>query len=428
MSGRSADRLLILAATLLMTLVAPARAALLGHGGPVRAVAVAADGRTVVTGGFDYSVLVWDLPDEALRWRLIGHAAPVAAVAVTADGATALSAGDDGMVGVWDLRTGELRRELHVGAKLAALAVAPGDTEFAAGTWDGKVHRWRLADGGELPVLDQGTERVTALAYRGDGLLVGGHEGTLRLWRLADAAQQLELPAHDFALTGLAVLADGTILTGAMDGRLEHWDRSLHSLRNGLAAPAQPMLALAANRDGSLIASSAAKGEVVLWDGAGAHPLHVLAGSGPTVWALAFTPDGSRLLGGGADGAVRVWDTGTGALLGAPLPDPAPRAQGRGPELFAKCAACHTLTGDGGNRAGPPLAGLFGRRAGAVAGYHYSEALRDSGIVWTEETVARLFDLGPDRFVPGSKMPLQRLPDPRDRGDLIDYLKRMSGR
>ena len=116
----------------------------------------------------------------------------------------------------------------------------------------------------------------------------------------------------------------------------------------------------------------------------------------------------------------------TGALLGQPLPGPAPRTEGRGPKLFAKCAACHTLTGDGGNRAGPPLAGLFGRRAGSVADYPYSPALRDSGIVWTEETVARLFDMGPDRFVPGSKMPLQRLTDPRDRGDLIDYLKQMS--
>ena len=41
--------------------------------------------------------------------------------------------------------------------------------------------------------------------------------------------------------------------------------------------------------------------------------------------------------------------------------------------------------------------------------------------------MARLFDLGPDRFVPGSKMPLQRLPNPRDRTELITYLKRMGG-
>ena len=110
---------------------------------------------------------------------------------------------------------------------------------------------------------------------------------------------------------------------------------------------------------------------------------------------------------------------------GRPVPEPSAPGIGRGPALFASCAACHSLTSDGGNKAGPTLAGLFGRRAGRVAGYAYSPALRNSGIVWTEATVARLLDLGPDRLVPGSKMPLQRLPNPRDRAELIAYLKRM---
>ena len=426
-SGRAADLRLIVA-VLLLALVSPARAALLGHGGPVRAVAVAADGRTVVTGGFDYTVLVWDLASEAVRWRLVGHTAPVTAVAVSADGAIGVSAGDDGMVAIWDIAAGELRRRLQVQAKLAAVALSPDGSELAAGGWDGRIHRWQLADGAELPALDQGGERVTALTYRDREILAGGHQGVLRAWRVPDGVRELELPAHDFALTGLVVLTGGDVVTGAIDGRLKRWDSGLRPLGDGLAGQAQPMLSLAATADGRLVASSAARGEVLLWDGAAAHPILVLAGSGPTVWSLAFTPDGSRLLGGGADGAVRVWDTATGTLVGQPLPGPAPQAEGRGPELFAKCAACHTLTGDGGNRAGPPLGGLFGRRAGSVADYPYSPALRHSEIVWTEETVARLFDIGPDRFVPGSKMPLQRLPDPHDRGDLIDYLKQMSAR
>lgn len=95
-----------------------------------------------------------------------------------------------------------------------------------------------------------------------------------------------------------------------------------------------------------------------------------------------------------------------------------------GQALFRACAMCHTLRPEGGNRAGPTLWNLFGRKAGTVQGYRYSPALLDSGIVWTEETVARLFEVGPDTMTPGSKMPMQRLPDAQQRADLVAYLKR----
>jgi cytochrome c len=404
----------------------PAAAALLGHGGPVKAVAVAPNGRTAVTAGFDYSLIVWDLASESVRHRLQGHDGPVNAMALTADGAMAVSAGDDGTVAVWNVARGALLRRMRAEAKLGTVALDPEGTLIAAGGWDGRVHRWRLGDGTALPPLDNGGERVTALAFVGATLLVGGHEGSLRIWEPASATER-RVRAHDFALTGIAALPGGIVVTASIDCSLRRWDPALAAWSAELLGHEQPVVALTASPDGRLLASAGAKGEVLLWNRGDSHPHLVLSGIGPAVWSLAFVPDGEQLLGGGADGAVRVWDTATGALLGQPLPETRPAAQGRGPQLFAKCSACHTLTAEGGNKAGPPLAGLFGRRAGSVADYAYSDALRASGIIWTEETVARLFDLGPVRFVPGSKMPLQRLPDPRDRDDLIDYLKRMGG-
>ena len=96
----------------------------------------------------------------------------------------------------------------------------------------------------------------------------------------------------------------------------------------------------------------------------------------------------------------------------------------RGEELFKKCVACHTLDAEGRNKVGPRLHGLFGRKAGGVADFKYSPALRDSTVVWTPETIDQLFAKGPDVFTPGSKMPLQMMPNPADRADLIAFLKR----
>ena len=88
-----------------------------------------------------------------------------------------------------------------------------------------------------------------------------------------------------------------------------------------------------------------------------------------------------------------------------------------------KCSVCHTLVKDGRNRAGPTLFGIFGRKAGTLPCYPYSEGLRKSAIVWNEETIAKLFDHGPDVVTPGTKMPIQRLKNPAERDALIAFLK-----
>ena len=399
----------------------PSVAALLGHGGPVRAVAVTGDGRTAVTGGFDHGLIVWRLADETPLRHLTGHDGPVNAVALTPDGNQALSASDDGAVIVWGLASGAILRRFDVGVKLAVLAVSPDGSLVAAGGWDGRIRLWRLPDGSPEPPLDIGGVRVTALLFvaEGERLVAGGHDGSLRVWRTADRAPLTTEPGNGFGRTAFAAGPYGQLAIGAVDGSLQLWPT-----RGGLIGHEKPVVALASSRDRTLLASADAVGEVVLWDMLEPPAAVALDAPGSTIWALAFTPDGHRLLGGGADGAVRVWDTATGKALGRPVPAPEAAEPGRGPELFAACAACHAFTPDGGNRAGPTLLGLFGRRAGVVPGYPYSEALRTSGVVWTEATVARLFELGPDRFLPGTRMPLQRMPSERDRAELIAYLKR----
>jgi cytochrome c len=77
----------------------------------------------------------------------------------------------------------------------------------------------------------------------------------------------------------------------------------------------------------------------------------------------------------------------------------------------------------GERRAGPALAGLFGRRSGSLDGYSYSDALRELDIVWSEDTIDKLFELGPDHFTPGSKMPMQRITSAEDRADLVEFLR-----
>lgn len=133
----------------------------------------------------------------------------------------------------------------------------------------------------------------------------------------------------------------------------------------------------------------------------------------------------SRLVLAGAATAL------AGGVLAAPAssrhvaPPPPVRAvalagdAANGARLYQSCMGCHSL---GENDVGPKHRGVVGRRAGSVAGYAYSPALKRSGLVWTPANLDRWLS-GPQKLVPGTKM-FFSIPKPRDRADIIAYLAR----
>lgn len=101
---------------------------------------------------------------------------------------------------------------------------------------------------------------------------------------------------------------------------------------------------------------------------------------------------------------------------------PLARADGdpaKGEEIYKRCQGCHSIDR---NRIGPMHKGLFGRTAGTVPGFSYSDAMKNSGIVWSEQTLDQFLQ-GPRKMVPGTKMTYAGVPDPQERADLIAYLK-----
>jgi len=103
----------------------------------------------------------------------------------------------------------------------------------------------------------------------------------------------------------------------------------------------------------------------------------------------------------------------------------AARADGdaaRGEKKFGDCAACHKLEA-GANNVGPSLHGIFTRKAGELADFRYSPAMKRSGITWSAPTIDT-FLTDPQKVVPGNRMPYAGLADASDRADLIVYLQK----
>ena len=94
----------------------------------------------------------------------------------------------------------------------------------------------------------------------------------------------------------------------------------------------------------------------------------------------------------------------------------------RGENKFEECAACHKIA-PGEDNVGPSLHGVFGRKAGTLADFRYSPALKRSGITWTPQTLDT-FLADPQKVVPANRMPYAGLADASDRADLIAYLQK----
>jgi cytochrome c len=423
-----ACRLTVGAAWLALLLpLGPAHAELRGHGGSIRALAVSPDGAMALTGSFDTSAIRWSLRHNLAEQVLRLHESAVNAVAILNDG-RAVTAGADAIIGIWmpgkPVPDAILRG--HEGP-IVSLAVSPDGTTLASASWDRTVRLWPLA-GGPPVVLEGHQQNVNGVVFAADGTAVvsAGYDTTVRIWPLPQPAYPIvaELPAP---LNAVTTAPDGEIAAAGADGRVYFLSPS--GKRRGAAqALSTPVVALAISRDGARIAAAGTTGAVALIDRNPRSVIRTLAGRGVPVWALAFLPDGRTLLTAGGDRTIRRWDAETGEPLDPPERGPedplAAYAGEPGAQVFRGCVACHTLASDQGARAGPSLHGIFGRRIASLPGYNYSEALKHLDIVWTPETMAKLFEIGPARYTPGTKMPEQRIRSREDRDALVEFLER----
>jgi cytochrome c len=97
----------------------------------------------------------------------------------------------------------------------------------------------------------------------------------------------------------------------------------------------------------------------------------------------------------------------------------------KGMQIFKKCQVCHSIEA-GVNKIGPSLHAVYGRKAGTLAGYNYTDAMKNSGFTWDEASLDKYLT-NPRKVVPGTRMVFVGLPKEQDRLDVIAYLKQAGG-
>ena len=439
---RRTDRAGLLAAVVLLPflcglayLATAAANNLEGHGGPVKAIAMSADGSTALTGSFDYSMIQWKLDGDRpeIVNRFEDHDAAVNAVEYVPGTDWAISGGDDGSIRIWNLKNTELVHHFEGHThKVVDVAVSPDGRYAASAGWDRIVRVWDLEELKPAGVLEGHRDRVNTLEFSSDGGLLysGGIDGAVMQWNVRQAVLLRRLIAYGWGVNVLRMLPDDTqILFGSIDGTVNVLDIATGEIERTLTTHEGPVLSAVVSARYGIAASGGGDGKINVWAIEGWEVKKTHDNPYGPVWAMAMTADGRSFYYGSLDDFAIQWNM----IPGQPFDEVSSRYPRRfqvgtdvdlGERQFArKCSICHTLTADGANRAGPTLYKVFGRRAGTLSGYIYSEALKKSDIIWNEETIGQLFGEGPQEVVPGTKMPLQKMTNAEERKALITFLK-----
>ena len=248
-----------------------------------------------------------------------------------------LTAGLSLLYGIQYYAGGPLR--LAVTSPVYDLAVSADGNLAAAGTQDGVIRLWNIANGWNMLTLTGHTGPVTGVAFDSSAstLFSAGYDGKILLWDVPTVlnagatGSQIKkvLATGDGPLNGLAVAADGSILvTIGGNGIVRVWDVGSGQVLQTIGPGEGTKLAVALSRDGTLVAAGDGE-QIQIWEARTGTSLHRLegyvegeeteglAGRGEKVTALAFSPDGNYLASGSSGGTVLIWNIEKGEIAWA---------------------------------------------------------------------------------------------------------------
>jgi WD40 repeat protein/serine/threonine protein kinase len=312
----------------------PIVARLGGHKGPVRTLAIARDGKWLLScSGWpegDRSIRLWDLASGKEIRQLMPHDDQVYAVAFSPDGTLAVSGGEDHSVRLWDISTGkQTRSHTDSNRPIFTVAFSPDGKTIVAGSGDGKIRQWSVETGKLLRTFNGHSDGVLSVAFSPDGTQVisGSRDKTVRVWEVESGREIHRFEGHEGWVATVAFSPDGrTIASGSVGIRI--WDAASGKLLKELKGHRFGTNSLAFSPDGRWILSGGYDTLVRLWDTATGQLVHNIVDHKDWVWSVAFTPDGKQAVSSGGGGrhnsqyvrgsdfVIRVWK----------LPDPRPSA------------------------------------------------------------------------------------------------------
>jgi WD40 repeat protein len=288
----------------------------------VKGLAFSPDGILLASAGGDKTVRLWESDTGGPVRTLIGHTSEVLAVAFSPDGRmlasgagfnikSVIAGGIDKKVRVWDVASGGLADTLRGHASwVNSLAFSPDGALLASAGEDRTVRLWTAATGTVIRTLTGHKGGVNAVAFSPDGGLLASAaaEETVRLWDVATGALVDALTLHRGGVLAVAFSPDGAMLASAgADHTIRLWDTATGARVRVLAGHADWVRTVAFSPDGVLLASGGHDKTVRIWEAATGVTVRTLTGHSDIVRSVVFSPDNTNLASAGDDKKILLW-------------------------------------------------------------------------------------------------------------------------
>jgi serine/threonine-protein kinase len=282
----------------------------------VTSVALSADGRYILSAGFDRIVRLWDVQTGEELKRLPGHPGTTWAVAFSPDGRYAVSGGQDHPrrqdwgIRLWDVKARrEIRQLTGHEEVISSLVFSKDSREVISGCWDRTIRAWDV-EGKKQSIVFNMSVPILSLALSPDQrhILVGSNDGFLRLID-RDKGQELhKFQGPEGFVESVAFSPDGGFaLSGGADQTIQLYDLKAGKEVRRLKGHTGKVDCVAFSPDGKRILSCGEDKTIRLWEAESGKELHCFRGHLARVRSIALSHDGRHFISGSYDKTVRLW-------------------------------------------------------------------------------------------------------------------------
>ena len=409
------------------------------HGGPVKGLTISNDHKLIASASFDYSAVLWGLNPTKDLVTLIGHDAAVNTLEFSPDNSILATGGDDNQLLLWNVKKsllleGEIEPIKLLGhkGKIVDLAFSKDGKKLFSASWDGTIGVWDVNEKRNIKFMKGHKGPVYSIQLNKDETKIfsSGADGKIIEWNSKKLEYVVPIVENGWGVSVFTVDEEKDFITfGSTDGIIKVQSIKGQKELLRIAEDRIPILSSFYLPKKNMLSYGNAKGRIILLNTLDWSLIRDFSAVNGPVWDNLILESDSSLFVAGLDDFITRWHIFDFPPQILEKPGPARRFHpnkeiSNGERQFArKCSVCHTLRADGKKRAGPSLHKVFGREAGTLEGYVYSEALIKSKIVWNENSISKLFEDGPDKVTPGTKMPIQKMKNKKDRLDLVLFLK-----